>query len=398
MFKFDKIEDALEDIKKGKLIVVLDDKDRENEGDLICSANFATPENINFMATYGKGLICMPISKDLANKLELEQMVSNNTDNHQTAFTISIDHMNTKTGISAYERSLTVLEAIKSDVNPKDFRRPGHIFPLTAKNGGVLVRNGHTEATVDISLMSGLSSAGLCCEIMSDNGKMMRTPELFEFSKKHNLKIITIKDLIEYKKVNFPYIEKVTSADLPTKYGNFKIYGYENKYSHHIALVKGNIQENEPILVRVHSECLTGDVFGSEKCDCGPQLDFALKKISKEGKGVLIYLRQEGRGIGLINKIKAYALQEQGMDTVEANLALGFPADMRNFNIAAAILKDLKINKIKLMTNNPEKINDLKLKGIDIVERIPIEISYSESCSSYMKTKKDKMGHILENY
>lgn len=399
MFKFDKIEDALQDIKNGKLIVVLDNEDRENEGDLICSADFATPENINFMATYAKGLICMPISKQLADKLNLNQMVENNTDNHQTAFTVSIDHINTTTGISAYERSLTVLEAIKNTAKPEDFRRPGHMFPLTAKDGGVLVRNGHTEATVDISLMAGLSPAGLCCEIMSDDGKMMRTAELMEFAKNHNLKIITIEDLIEYKKSKYSSIKNITSANLPTKYGDFKLYGYENyNKEHHIALVMGDIKKNDPTLVRVHSECLTGDVFGSEKCDCGNQLDFALKEIAKEKKGVLIYLRQEGRGIGLINKIKAYSLQEQGLDTVEANLALGFPADMRNFEVAGHILKDLNVNKVRLMTNNPDKINNLKSLDIEIVERVPLEVEHSGLCSNYMKTKKSKMGHILEKY
>lgn len=396
-FKFSSIEEAIADLKAGKIVMVTDDPDRENEGDLICAAEFATLENVNFMACYAKGLICMPMSQELTQKLGLEQMVVNNTDNHATAFTVSIDHISTTTGISALERSITAMECVEEDAKPSDFRRPGHMFPLESKPGGVLERSGHTEATVDLARIAGLKECGLCCEIMREDGTMMRTPELMEFAVRHGLKMITIADLIAYRRRTEVLVERVTVTEMPTKYGIFKAYGYVNKINgeHHVALVKGDVADGEPVLCRVHSECLTGDAFGSLRCDCGEQLAEALRRIEKKGRGVLLYLRQEGRGIGLINKLRAYHLQDGGMDTVEANLALGFKADLRDYGIGAEILADLGIKKMILMTNNPLKLSGLDGYGLEIVGREQIEMTCNEKNEFYMYTKYKKMGHIL---
>lgn len=384
-------------MKQGRMIVVVDDPDRENEGDLICAARYADTANINFMATYAKGLICMPMSRILAERLGLSQMVSHNTDNHCTAFTVSIDHVSTGTGISAVERSVTAMKCVDPDARPEDFRRPGHMFPLEARPGGVLERKGHTEATVDLMRIAGLEECGLCCEIMREDGTMMRTAELMEFASEHGLKIITVESLVMYRKHTEKWIERVTDVPLPTKYGEFRAYGYVNRINgeHHVALVKGDVSTGEPVLCRMHSECLTGDVFGSLRCDCGEQLAEALRRIEKAGRGVLLYLRQEGRGIGLINKLKAYELQEQGMDTVEANIALGFPADMREYDTGAAILADLGVRRLILMTNNPLKIDGLDHYGIEVVSRDPIEMTCNEKNAMYMYTKYKKMGHLL---
>ena len=392
------IDEALEDLRNGKIIIVSDDEDRENEGDLICAAEFATTENINFMATYAKGLICMPMSKEITNKLNLNQMVTKNTDNHETAFTVSIDHIDTTTGISAVERSITALKVVDENAKPEDFRRPGHMFPLLAKDGGVLVRMGHTEATVDLMRLAGLKECGLCCEIMKDNGDMMRRDDLIEFAKKHNLKMITVSALIDYRKKNEDLMELYAKAKMPTKYGEFEILTFVNKITkqHHVVLTMGDISDGEDVLCRVHSECLTGDALGSRRCDCGEQYNYAMRAIAEEGRGVMVYMRQEGRGIGLVNKLKAYELQDKGLDTVDANRALGFRDDMREYYEAYQMLKKLGIKSIRIMTNNPEKIKHLENYGLEIEERIPIQIEATEYDLFYLQTKKERMGHILD--
>jgi 3,4-dihydroxy 2-butanone 4-phosphate synthase/GTP cyclohydrolase II len=397
VYRFNTIEEAIEDIKEGKMIVVVDDEDRENEGDLLMAAEKATPEAINFMAKFGRGLICMPIAGKRLKELNIRPMVERNTDSHQTAFTLSVDAVDTTTGISAFERAVTVQKMIDPIATEDDFKRPGHMFPLEAKEGGVLKRAGHTEAAVDLAQLAGFYPAGVICEVMSEDGKMARVPELIKYVKKHHLKMITIADLIAFRRRHEVSIKKASEAALPTRYGEFKIVGYENILNgeHHVALVKGDVASGEPVLVRVHSECLTGDAFGSLRCDCGEQYAQAMRAIEAEGRGVLVYMRQEGRGIGLINKIKAYALQDQGLDTVEANLALGFKEDLRDYSISTQILADLGITKVKLMTNNPKKLKGLSGFGIEVVERVPIQMNHNEKNEHYLKTKKQKLGHML---
>ena len=399
MNKFNSIEEAINDIKDGKMIIVIDDEGRENEGDLLMAAEKVTPEHINFMARFGRGLICMPINRNLAKKLNIGSMVTVNTDNHETAFTVSVDHIDTTTGISAYERALTIKKIIDENSNDIDFRRPGHMFPLIAKDNGVLERRGHTEAAIDLAKLAGLKEAGVICEIMKDDGTMARTDDLFIFAKEHNLKIITIEDLVKYREKEEILIKVEAKVEMPTKYGDFKMYGYTEEVSgkEHIALVLGNIENSVSVLVRIHSECLTGDIFGSKRCDCGEQLDFALKNIVKEGTGIVLYMRQEGRGIGLINKLKAYKLQENGYDTVDANLKLGFSPDLRTYDIAASILKSLGVSTVRLMTNNPDKINGLREYGVNITERVPIEIEENDKNKFYIETKKERMNHIYLN-
>ena len=395
-YQYNSVEEALEELRQGRIVLVTDDPDRENEGDMICAAEFATQENINFMACHAKGLICTPMSAALAGQLGLPQMVSENTDNHSTAFTVSVDHVDTTTGISAAERGYTMRSLTEEGTKPQDLRRPGHVFPLVARHGGVLVRNGHTEATVDLMRLAGLKECGICCEIMEEDGTMMRTENLWKLAKKYDLKFITIKDLQDYCRIHEKHAVREAWAKMPTQYGEFQIYGYVNDITgeHHVALVKGEIGDGEDVLCRVHSECLTGDTFGSLRCDCGKQLQSAMKQIEREGRGVLLYMRQEGRGIGLINKLKAYELQEQGMDTVEANLALGFKDDERDYSAGAMILQDLGIKKLRLMTNNPTKIDGLNEYGLEIVERVPIQMPINPFDKYYMQTKQKKMGHM----
>ncbi len=394
---FDTVEDCIEALKRGEIILVTDDADRENEGDCICAGEFATTENINFMATHARGLICMPMSKENCERLDLPQMVAQNTDNHQTAFTVSIDAVATTTGISAAERSITALACVKDDVKPEDFRRPGHMFPLQARAGGVLKRAGHTEATVDLCRLAGLKEIGLCCEIMKDDGTMARLPDVTAFAKRFGLKMMSIADLIAYRRKVDKLVEKIEEVDLPTDHGHFRLSMYRSRITglEHLALVKGKVNDGEPVLVRVHSECFTGDVLGSERCDCGPQLHTAMEMVEREGRGAVIYMRQEGRGIGLANKLHAYRKQEEGLDTVEANVALGFAPDLRDYGEGAQILEDLGIRKVRLMTNNPCKIKGLDGYGLEIVERVPIVIPANSHDKRYLDTKREKMGHIF---
>ena len=397
MNDFSSIADALRDLAAGKIILVIDDPDRENEGDFVCAAQFATTENINFMAIHGRGLICMPMSREFVKKLQIPQMVMENTDNHETAFTVSVDHVSTTTGISAAERSVTAMKCVEDGARPEDFRRPGHMFPLLAKKNGVLERDGHTEATVDLCRLAGLKECGLCCEIMREDGTMMRTTELLALAKKFNMSVISIAELQEFRKWHDILVDCEASVRMPTKYGEFKAYGYVNRLNgeHHVALVKGDIGDGKNILCRVHSECLTGDTFGSLRCDCGQQLASAMTQIEKEGRGILLYMRQEGRGIGLINKLRAYELQEKGMDTLDANLALGFRGDEREYFIGAQILRELGVKSMRLLTNNPDKVYQLEEFGLEISERVPIQMKVTPYDAFYLKTKKKRMGHII---
>ena len=399
MSDFATVEQAIEDIKYGKMVVVVDDEDRENEGDLIVAAATVTPEDINFMAKYAKGLICTPIDGKRLDELNIGQMVANNTDNHETAFTVSIDAYNTDTGISAFERCQTIKLLLDPKARPSSFRRPGHVFPLRSVEGGVLRRTGHTEATTDLARLAGFYPAGLCCEIMADDGHMMRTPELKEFAKKHGLNIITVKSLIEYRKRTESFVKQVADVDFPSRYGHFRIKAYESTLDGkcHIAVVKGDVAGKKNVLVRVHSECLTGDALGSMRCDCGDQLAIALKNIEKEGEGVVLYMRQEGRGIGLANKMRAYELQDKGADTVEANVELGFAPDLRDYGIGAQILSDLGLTSIRLMTNNPAKRAGLEGYSLEIVERVPLVVKANKFDKRYLRVKKVKMGHLLND-
>ena len=396
--EIDAIEDAIYDLIMGKTVIVVDDEDRENEGDLIALADKATPEVINFMITEARGLVCVPITEERAQELDLPPMVARNTDFHGTAFTVSVDHISTTTGISAVERSRTVKALIDPKAGPNDFRRPGHIFPLIGKKGGVLRRAGHTEAAIDLARMCGSYPAAVICEIIKDDGTMARLPDLIEFKKKHGLKLITIRDLIRYRNEKEKLVQRVVEVRLPTDYGVFRAVAYTNDVDskEHVALVKGHIDPAVPVLVRVHSECLTGDVFHSHRCDCGPQLEAALRQIEEAGCGVLLYMRQEGRGIGLINKLKAYKLQEQGFDTVDANIQLGFKPDLRDYGIGAQILKDLGVRKMRLLTNNPRKIKGLEGYGLEVVERVPLQMAANEDNARYLRTKQAKLGHMLD--
>ncbi len=398
MYKFDKVEDAIEDIRNGKMVIVVDDPDRENEGDLVIAAETLTGEDINFMASHAKGLVCTPMRAEILDKLNINSMVSNNTDNYETAFTVTIDHVDTTTGISAHERAYTIKKLLDENSKAEDFRRPGHIFPLRAKEKGVLERVGHTEAAVDLAELAGFKGVAAICEIMKEDGHMARLNDLFKFKEKYDLKLITIKDLVEYRKAKESLIEEITSLKMPTKYGEFTMKVYEDKVTgkEHLALVMGDISGEEPVLTRVHSECLTGDALGSKRCDCGEQYDKAMREIAKKSRGILIYMRQEGRGIGLVNKLKAYNLQDKGFDTVDANIELGFPADLRDYSVSAQILKDLGVSSVELMTNNPAKIDGLKKYGINVKERVPIEVTCNDVNKFYLETKKIKMNHIMK--